>query len=245
MSSKSNKMERDNKPRVLAVIPARGGSKRLPRKNIMCIAGHSMIAYSIYAAKESENITDLVISSEDDEILEVAKQYGASMLIKRPKELATDNVRNISVVSHALKKMEADNRHKYDMIVLLQPTSPVRSSRQIDQAIEKLWKSKLDSLASVKGPFQKKDPIIKKINKKGEMVAYCQDSETNQSEPFYVYNAALYIVKRDYFVEEEKFISDKQVPLVMDKYHSIDVDEMADFIVAEEYIKFLGKNKEL
>jgi CMP-N,N'-diacetyllegionaminic acid synthase len=230
--------------RVLAIIPARGGSKRLLRKNILPIDNHPMIAYSIKAAKEAKLITDWIVSSEDDEILKVAKKYGAKIPFKRPKELATGTVRNIDVVMHALKFMEESTRCKYDIIILLQPTSPIRSSEHIDLAITKLQNSKLSSLASVKGPFQKKDPILKRINDNGELVAYSLDSDTDQREPFYIYNASIYAVKRDYFVRERRLIADKQLPLIMDKYHSIDVDELADMIVAEAYLKKINEVKE-
>lgn len=233
-----------NDPKVLAVIPARGGSKRLPKKNITHVAGHPMVAYTIMAAKKASKITDWLVSSDDEEIIRIAKDYDAPIPFKRPKELATDEIRNIDVCLHALEWMENKNDFEYDIIVLLQPTSPIRSSDHIDQAIQKLWGSNLDSLAAVKGPFQKRDPILKRINQKGEMVAYCTDTNLDSREPFYIYNASLYAVKRDYFVKERKFIADKQIPFLMDKYHSSDVDELADLIVAEEYIKVLQANKE-
>tara|TARA_B110000444_G_C18477688_1_gene427712 strand:- start:54 stop:482 length:429 start_codon:yes stop_codon:yes gene_type:complete len=140
--------------------------------------------------------------------------------------------------------MENEKGYQYDLIVLLQPTSPIRSSGHIDVAIESLWSSNLDSLAAVKGPFQKRDPVLKRIKEDGEMVAYCSDPKLDAREPFYIYNAALYAVKRDYFVKEKRFTADRQVPLVMDKYHSTDVDELADLIIAEEYLKVLEANKE-
>jgi CMP-N,N'-diacetyllegionaminic acid synthase len=232
-----------NDPKVLAVIPARGGSKRLPRKNITNVAGHPMVAYTIMAARCASKITDWLVSTEDEEILTIAEEYGAPIPFKRPKELATDEVRNIEVTLHALEWMEAKQKCKYDIIVLLQPTSPIRSSDHIDQAIQKLWESDLASLAAVKGPFQKRDPVLKRINQKGEMVAYCSDPDLDPKEPFYIYNAALYAVKRDYFVREKRFTADKQVPFIMDKFHSTDVDELVDLIMAEEYLKILHSDE--
>lgn len=236
--------DRNDRPLVLAVIPARGGSKRLSRKNILKIGDHPMIAYSIMAARDATHITDWLVSSEDDEILEVARQYGASTPFKRPDHLATDDVRNIDVVLHALEFMEQEKGVVYDIIVLLQPTAPIRDASHIDEAVEKLWKSECPTLAAVKGPFQKRDPILKRIDKEGNLVPYCKDPELDQREPFYIYNAALYAVKRDYFVKEKQFISEKQVPLIMDKYHSTDVDELADLIIAEAYLKQMKKNGE-
>ena len=230
-------------PSVLAVIPARGGSKRLPRKNILPIAGHPMIAYSIMAVRDATRVTDWLVSSDDDEIINIALEYGADAPFKRPEALATDEIRNIDVTLHALKYMEEKRGYKYDIIVLLQPTSPIRSPEHIDLAIERLWTSELESLAAIKGPFQKRDPVLKRINEHGELVSYCSDPELDKREPFYIYNAALYAVKRDYFVREKRFTAEKQVPLIMDKFHSIDVDDMADMIVADAYLQYLSKKE--
>lgn len=230
-------------PRVLAVIPARGGSKRLPRKNILKIGDHPMIAYSIMAARQASCVTDWIVSSEDEEILEVARQYGAPTPFRRPEHLATDEVRNIDVVLHALEYMERACGQKYDIIVLLQPTAPIRKASHIDEAVDLLWQSDLPSLAAVKGPFQKRDPILKRIDKEGNLVPYCNDPGLDPREPFYIYNAALYAVKRDYFVKEKRFISEKQVPYVMDKYCSTDVDELADLVIAGVYLEMMGKGE--
>jgi len=231
-------------PKVLAVIPARGGSKRLPRKNIKTINGIPLIAYTIEAAKNAKLLTDFLVTTEDAEILKVAKEYGAPTPFIRPESLSGDEIRNIETVNHALMFMEEKRGFQYEIVVLLQPTSPIRSSDHIDQAVRMLWNSKLPSLASVKGPYQKRDPILKRINSDGELVSYSSDPALDQREPFYIYNAALYAVKRDYFVRENKLISDIQVPLVMDKYHSTDVDDLADSLVAETYLQYLNNLKE-
>ena len=222
---------------VLAVIPARGGSKRLPGKNIKHLAGHPMIAYTIEAVKRSKLVSDWLVSTESENIRSVAIKYGAPAPFLRPLELATDKVRNIDVVLHALEFMENSRGKKYDMIVLLQPTAPVRRESHIDEAIRLLEESCCDSLAAVKGPIQKRDPVLKKKNSDGNLVAYCDKGGFFDREPCYIYNAALYAVKRDYFVENNKLISDEQVPLLRDKYCSTDVDEFSDFIVAEAYMK--------
>jgi CMP-N-acetylneuraminic acid synthetase len=233
----------DHRPRVLAVIPARGGSKRLPRKNILNIDGHPMIAYSIMAARDAKLVTDWLVSTDDDEIMEVARQYGAATPFKRPASLAMDEVRNIDVVLHALDFMEKERGQRYDIIVLLQPTAPLRKSAHIDEAIERLWASELPTLAAVKGPYQKRDPILKRIDADGSLVAYCSDPDLDPREPFYIYNAALYAVKRDYFVKERRFTSERQVPYVMDKYYSTDVDELADLVVAGAYLEMKRKGE--
>ena len=227
-------------PSVLGVIPARGGSKRLPRKNIKKLCGQPLIAYTIQAAQKASLLTDFLVSSEDEEILEIARSYGAPTPFKRPERLATDSIRNIDVVAHAMHYMEKKNQLQYDVLILLQPTCPVRDPSHIDEAIQLLAESDLETVVSVKGPYKKRDPILKRI-KNGVLEAYCSTGNAAEIEPFYLYNASIYGVKRSYFVKENKLISDRQAPLIMDQYHSIDIDTEADFLVAEAYLKFTNK----
>lgn len=223
--------------RVLGVIPARGGSKRLPKKNIKKLYGQPLIAYTIQAAQKASLLTDFLVSSEDDEILAIARLYGAPTPFKRPGQLATDTVRNIDVVAHAMHYMEKRHQCVYDILILLQPTCPIRNSAHIDAAIKLLAESDLETVVSVKGPYKKRDPILKRI-KNGVLEAYCPNENPAEIEPFYLYNASIYGVKRSYFVKENKLISDRQIPLVMDQFHSIDIDTAADFLAAETYLNF-------
>jgi CMP-N,N'-diacetyllegionaminic acid synthase len=226
-------------PKVLGVIPARGSSKRLPNKNIRMLAGKPLVAWTIEAAQKAKRLTHWLVSSDGSLIIDVAKKYGAPVPFIRPPELATDTVRNIAVVDHALKFMEAKMQITYDIIVLLQPTSPIRNPDHIDQAVDRLWESDLDSAVSVKGPFKKRDPILKAI-RNGILEDYCPVDNPENVEPFYLYNAALYAVKRDYFIKHNKLISPRQIPLIMDAIYSVDVDTKADFLIAETYLNYLA-----
>ena len=230
-------------PKVLGVIPARGSSKRFPNKNIRMLAGKPLIAWTIEAAQKAERLTDFLLSSDALLITDVAKNYGAPVPFIRPPELATDTVRNIEVVAHALKFMETEKQIIYDIIVLLQPTSPIRNPAHIDQAVERLWGSDLESVVSVKGPFKKRDPILKAI-RNGVLEDYCPVEDPANTEPFYMYNAALYAVKRDYFIKHNKLISPRQIPLIMDPIYSVDVDTEADFLMAETYLNYLAKTRQ-
>jgi CMP-N-acetylneuraminic acid synthetase len=230
-------------PRALGVIPARGGSKRLPRKNIIPVAGHPLIAHTIVAAAGSRALTDWLVTSDDDEIISVAKRYGAPVPFKRPAELGDDAVRNIETVGHALLFMENVTAKPYDIVVLLQPTCPIRDSAHIDQAIQLLWESDLDTAVSVKGPFKKRDPILKAI-RGGVLEPYVKDEpESADVEPFYLYNASIYAARRDYFLRAGKLISRRQIPLVMDRYHSSDIDELADVAIVEAYFQHLAQSR--
>jgi CMP-N-acetylneuraminic acid synthetase len=227
-------------PKVLCVIPAKANSRRLPKKNIKILAGKPLLAWTIEAAQAAKRITDYLVSSDDLEIIEIAKNYGAPVPFVRPAELATDKVRNPEVVAHALEVMEKSKEITYDIIILLQPTSPVRNPAHIDQAIDMLWSSDLHSVVSVKGPFKKPFPILKAI-RNSILEDYCPVADPADTEPIYMYNAALYAVKRDYFIKHNKLISPKQVPLIMDNIYSVDVDTEADFLVAETYLDYLAK----
>lgn len=227
-------------PRVLGVIPARGGSKRLPRKNVKSLCGKPLLAWTIEAAARAGSLTDWLVTSEDSEILAVARQYGAPTPFVRPPELAGDKVRNIDTVRHAMEFMEQATGRPYDILVLLQPTCPVRDPAHIEEAVSRLWASGLDSAASVKGPYKKRDPILKAI-RGGALEDYCPVPDRADPEAFYLYNAALYAVRRQWFVEHSSFISPRQVPVIMDQFHSIDIDTMADFLVAQAYLQHLGR----
>ncbi len=226
-------------PRVLGVIPARGGSKRLPRKNVRELCGFPLIAWTIQAARLATHLTDWLVTSEDAEILAVARRYGAPTPFVRPTLLAGDEVRNIDTVAHALEYMTHSTGEPYDIVMLLQPTCPIRDPKHIDMAVALLTGSDMDTLASVKGPYQKRDPIAKRIED-GALVAYCTDPEIDAREPLYLYNASIYAARCEYFLRERRLISERQVPLVLDVFHSTDIDNEADLLVAEAYLRHLG-----
>ena len=234
--------EKKASPRVLGVIPARGGSKRLPRKNIRPLLGKPLIAWTIEAALKAESLTDFLVTSEDEEIMEIARQWGAPVPFRRPAELAGDKVRNIETLYHAMEFMEISRGFQYDILVLLQPTCPIRDPRHINEAVSRLWQSRLDTAASVKGPFRKRDPILKAIHH-DILEDYCRDPDPREREPFYMYNASLYAVKRDYFVRERTHVSRYQIPVVMDVFHSVDIDEESDFLMAEAYLTYLNRKR--
>jgi CMP-N,N'-diacetyllegionaminic acid synthase len=229
----------DRQPNVLAVIPARGGSKRFPRKNVYPLRGHPLIAYTIKAAAGATKVTDWLVSTDDAEIAEAAKRYGAPVPFIRPAALSGDKDRNNVVVRHAMEFMEAQKGIRYDILVLLQPTCPIRNSEHIDQAVDLLWASPLDTLASVGGPIKKRDPNIKAI-RNGELVPYNEREDPANWDAGYIYNASIYAMKRDFFLREMSFVSQRSVPLVMDRFHSADIDEKIDALVAELYFEHLG-----
>lgn len=226
-------------PKVLAVIPARGGSKRFPRKNVYPLRGHPLIAYTIKACQDATKLTDWLVSTDDEEIAEAARRYDAPVPFIRPANLAGDTDRNNGVMRHAMDFLERETGRRYDIIMLLQPTCPIRSSAHIDEAVDLLWASPLETLASVRGPIKKRDPYIKAI-RDGVLEPYNPAEDAKDFEGCYMYNAALYAMKRDFFLRENSFVSQRSVPLVMDRFHSADIDEKIDAVVVEAYFDYLG-----
>ena len=141
---------------------------------------------------------------------------------------------------HALNFMEKKFKVQYDIVLLLQPTCPVRSTRDIDKSIYVLNNSSLSTVVSVKGPFLKRDRILKRIEE-NILKPWCNYSIKRHSNGFYLYNASIYGAKRDYFLREQKLTSNKEIPIIMNKFYSIDIDDKSDLIIAENYLKHLKK----
>ncbi len=140
---------------VLALIPARGGSKSIPRKNIRPFAGHPLIAWSIAAAQAAETVTRIIVSTDDAEIAAAARRYGAEVPFIRPAELAQDETPDLPVFEHALRWLDANEGYRPDLIVHLRPTSPLRKVWHIDQAVMRLLEHpEADSIRSVSPPSQ-------------------------------------------------------------------------------------------
>ena len=136
-------------PRVLAVIPARGGSKGIPRKNIIPIHGKPLLAYSIEPALKAATLTRVIVSTEDEEIAQVAREWGADVPFMRPSELATDRAKSLPVVQHAIRTLEVEEGQPYDAVVMLQPTTPLRTSEDIDRGVRMLFETGADSVVTV------------------------------------------------------------------------------------------------
>lgn len=215
----------------LAIIPARGGSKRLPRKNILNLAGKPLIAWSIEAGLNSEYIDKVIVTSDDDEILTIAKNFG-SETIKRPDELASDTATTFDAIKHTI-----ENTNEYDFIVLLQPTSPLRNEKHIDEAIELLESKNAEAVVSV--CEMDHSPLWSNtLPKDGSMKGFLRDEVLNKRsqdlEKYYRLNGAIYICKTDRLLEEKSFfMKEKIYSFVMDRKSSVDIDDEIDFKLAK------------
>jgi CMP-N,N'-diacetyllegionaminic acid synthase len=221
--------------RVLSIIPARGGSKGLPRKNIIDLAGKPLIAWTIEASLKSKYITKTIVSSDDEEILDISKKYDAE-IIKRPDNLASDTATSEAVVRHAIEYLESMGE-VFDIVVLLQPTSPLRNSKDIDSAFEVMFTSSATAIIST-CEFDNK--VLKTFIKGSNGFL---EGVSNNKHPFmrrqdlplvYMPNGAIYIIMKDSFVECDGFYTDSTLPFIMDIYHSVDIDSQEDLMLIEK-----------
>jgi len=217
---------------VVAVIPARGGSKRLPKKNILELAGKPLIAWTIEAALKSKSISDVIVSTEDIEIAKIARQFGAKVPYMRSDALATDYTKSIDVVLDLIRRIN----FSYKYIALLQPTSPLRTAIHIDESIEVLKKNDADAVVSV----CKLDYPVEWSNvlpQNGAMDAFFDKNILNmRSQDFpnrYRLNGAIYIIKKNKVKKDGGFVLEKGTyAYLMDRQCSVDIDTKLDFTLA-------------
>jgi len=215
----------------LAIIPARSGSKRLPRKNILDLNGKPLIVWSIEAGLNSKYIDKVVVTSDDGEILEISKKFGAET-IKRPDELASDTATTFNAIKHTI-----DNLEKYDYIVLLQPTSPLRDEKHINEAIELLENKNAYAVVSV-CEMEHSPHWSNSLPQDGSMKNFLRDEVLNKRsqdlEKYYRLNGAIYICKTNKLLENQGFfLEDNIFAYKMDRQCSIDIDEEVDFKMTE------------
>jgi len=221
-----------SKKEFLAIIPARGGSKRLPRKNILPLAGKALIGYSIEAALNCKAISRVVVTSDDDEILSLSKTFGADT-IKRPKELASDTASTFDAIKHAIEGVEEE----YENIILLQPTSPLRKATHIDEAVTLFREQKADAVVSVcemdHSPLWS-NTLDKSLSMEGFISDEILNKRSQDLELYYRLNGAIYIAKRDKLLAEKTFFLKKNIfAYKMPRESSVDIDEAIDFKIAE------------
>jgi len=212
---------------MLALIAARGGSKGLPRKNVLMAGGRPLIAWTIGAALESAAVDKVVLSSDDDEIMEAANAWGCAVPFRRPDGLATDTASSMDVVLHALDQLPG-----FEYIVLLQPTSPLRTAADIDAAFALLKSSGAPSCVSVTEADQSPYWMFN-LTEDGKLLNLLpQRSDLTRRQdlpPVYVLNGALYIARVDWLRKSNSFTADGCVAYLMSKQNSIDIDTAEDF----------------
>lgn len=224
----------------LCIIPARGGSRGIPDKNIIDINGKPLISYVINAVKKSNICDRIVVTTDSEEIAKVAKEYGADVPFLRPKYLATDESLTGDTVVHALKYIEKNDK-KYDYVCYIQPTSPLLTSQDIQNSINLLFDKKADMVVSVgESPINIywAKHISQDLSMKNFAINVC---ETNKQlfDDTYFLNGALYIGKWDIFYEKKNYYDQKTYAYTMPYERSIDLDNFFDL----KLIKFLLKER--
>jgi CMP-N,N'-diacetyllegionaminic acid synthase len=215
--------------RVLAVIPARGGSKGVPRKNLRVVSGKPLIWYTIEAAKHSRYLDEIVVSSEDDEILKVAASYGVSLL-QRPAHLASDETPGTEPVLHAIESYQG-----FDYVVLLQPTSPLRTAVHIDGAMEFCLNSRAPACVSIceaeTSPFS-----VFQLDEQHHLSRLMNVSVSGRRQDLpvlYTLNGVVYVAEIPWLKKERRFVASQTVGYLMSREESLDIDTEFDFLFLE------------
>lgn len=225
----------DNK-KILAIILARGGSKGIPGKNIKNLAGKPLIAYTIEEALKSKYIDKLILSTDDKEIAEVGEKHGAQVPFLRPKKLATDTATSEKAMLHTINCMEKNKDFNSQLVMLLQPTSPLRKVEDIDNSIEKIIDKKGDSLIGLSKA--EKHPYWMMEIRDGKVVPYNENKRKKYTRrqdlpEIYNINGAIYITDTKLFKETLNRWAGKTIPYLMPKKRSVDIDDMLDWRLAE------------
>lgn len=226
---------------MLAIIPARGESKGVPRKNIRLLNGRPLIAYTIQAALKSPSLTKVIVSTDCEETAQIAENYGADVPFLRPAGLAGDQSLAVDTYLYTCDRLEGDGYSKIENITVLQPTSPLRTSDDIENAVALFKAKKADSVISV---CESTHPVewYKKIDSHGVL----RDYYDHQVDPLlnrqalcqaYVPNGAIFIFRYDFLKTHKTYYSDRTFPYIMPKERSIDIDTLRDFLWAEFLIQ--------
>ncbi len=225
--------------KIIALIPARGGSKGLPRKNIALLSGKPLIVWTIEEAKKSKYIDKLYVSTDDKEIAGIVQSFGAEIPFIRPRSLSGDEVRCIDVVLHCIDFMENRNE-SYDILVLLQPTSPLRITKDIDDAILFLVEKKAGAIISVsecEHPPQKANVLPAD----GSMENFIKETNLNKNrqelDTYYRENGSVYVANLDYIKKQKSFYGKKSFAFITLVEHSVDVDSKLDLGFCEYLLR--------
>lgn len=228
---------------VLALIPARGGSKGLPRKNLMPLSGMPLVGWPIRAARNSSYIDRVLVSTEDREIADRALELGAEVPFLRPAELANDTASSASVIEHAVAFLEAQG-DSYDYLVLLEPTSPLTEAADVDRALELLGDRRgiADAIVGV-SRVEAAHPLFDVVlNDEGLIEPYAAGSFSSvlrrQDLPeLYFMEGSLYISDLAVFLKRKSFYHDRTLPFMVPKWKSLEVDDLVDFVCIEAIMR--------
>lgn len=234
---------------ILGIIPARGGSKSVPRKNLYPLSGKPLIAYTILVAKEAKSLDRLIVSTDDPEIAEVARSYGAEVPFLRPAEIASDDTPDLPVFQHALQALWETERYRPDVLVHLRPTQPFRTPREIDEVVDLLLGTGADCVKSVR-PVT--DHPHKMYRLAGNLLVPYLDTEFRRRvgpdyprqrlEPLYLSAGVVDAVRRE-VVEAGSTEGDRVVAYFTDPARYVNLDAPSDFEAAEAMLSRLNRGE--
>jgi CMP-N,N'-diacetyllegionaminic acid synthase len=226
---------------ILGLIPARGGSKTIPKKNIISLLGKPLLAYTCQAALASHHLTRVILNTDDKEIAQVGQEYGVEVPFMRPGELAVDDTLILPVIQHTLDWLQEQQNFYADIVVLLQPTSPLRLARHIDAALELLVESDADSVVSVVSVPHNFNPLsVMQRSEEGFLTPFEPGPQIlrRQDKPrVYARNGPAVLAIRRQVLERGQIFGDKMLPYEMSTRSSIDIDDLEDLALAEFYLK--------
>lgn len=234
---------------ILALIPARGSSKGIPRKNLRLLAGKPLVVHTIEHAKQARVINRIVVSTNDDEIARIAQDAGVEVPFLRPSELAQDDTPMFPVVQHALLWLDQHEDYQPELLVLLQPTSPLRRVEHIDQGVKLLLETYADSVVSVceaeHSPYW-----MRVLDNEGRVRPFIESQREylrrQDLPPVYRLNGALFVTRWSIVMKEGHLLGDDLRAFVMTHEDSVDIDEEIDFLLAELLLeRRLGKGGEI
>ena len=227
-------------PTILGMIPARGGSKRLPRKNIASVGGRPLIGWTIAAALESGALDRIVTSTEDEEIAQVARSLGSEIPFLRPQELAGDSTSSMDVVLHMINELRDRGAYLPEYLMLLQPTSPLRNAQDIRNVAEMAITRNADAVVSVSALHRHPDGM-KTITADGRLKPFltdlCACTRAQDLPPIYTLNGALYLARTRLLLAGKGFVEEYTYAYEMPVSRSIDIDSAWDLYLADLIIR--------
>ena len=228
----------------LAIIPARGGSKGLLGKNIKELCGKPLIAWSIETGLKSKYLDEVVVSTDYQNIANIAKQYGASVPFLRPDYLANDTATSFDAIKHTIDYYKNELNKEFDYIVLLEPTSPLREIDDIDKSIEQLLNSDASSIVGISKTEDQNPAFLINKNDKSFITGYeNKDMKVFRRQDIkdvYFFEGTIYISKTNILVDKKAFYHDDTIGYVVPKYKSLEIDDIDDFIMVEAIMKYKG-----
>lgn len=229
-----------NNFKILALIAAKGSSKGLPNKNILNLGGKPVIAWSIEQAKECQYIDEIIVSTDSNAIADIALRYGASVPFMRPPELAEDSSKIMDVISHAINFIENEGR-RFDILVLLQPTCPLRTTEDIDRAIDLFFDKKAQAVISV-SEVEHSPLWANTLPADGCMSQFLRPDVINKNRQelptYYRLNGSIYIADLDHLKKSKTFYGERTYAYIMPKERSIDIDGLVDLLHIKAILEY-------